>query len=41
MDDNWPYVVVGYSLTTATLIAYTTWLWYRLRRAEPPASHDD
>jgi hypothetical protein len=34
MDDNWGYVVAGYSITTAALVAYVGWLWNRLRRAE-------
>jgi hypothetical protein len=41
MDDNWPYVLAGYALTTVTLTAYVTWLWQRLRRAEPPTTNDD
>ena len=32
MDHNWGYVAAGYGLTTAVLVAYTTWLLARLRR---------
>jgi hypothetical protein len=41
MDDNWPYVVAGYGLTTAVLAAYAGWLWNRLRRAERSHARDD
>jgi hypothetical protein len=32
MDHNWGYVAAGYGLTTAVVVAYTTWLFARLRR---------
>ena len=32
MDHNWPYVAAGYSIVTAAIVSYVTWLWYRLRR---------
>ena len=33
MDDNWGYVAAGYGITFATLVAYSAWLWQRIRRA--------
>ena len=34
MDQNWPYVVVGYALTAGVLGSYTIWLLRKLNRAE-------
>jgi hypothetical protein len=41
MDQNWPYVAVGYGITTAALVSYITYLWARLRRAQRSLSRDD
>jgi hypothetical protein len=40
MDHNWPYVAAGYSITTGALVAYTAWLWSRLRRSERMTNND-
>jgi hypothetical protein len=34
MDDNWGYVVAGYTITAGVLCAYAGWIWARLRRAK-------
>jgi hypothetical protein len=41
MDHNWPYVAAGYSVVTAALVTYATWLWNRVRRSEQSLEHDD
>lgn len=34
MGEHAGYVVAGYALTAGALVAYTAWLWQRIRRAE-------
>jgi hypothetical protein len=41
VDDNWGYVAAGFASTLATLLAYGTWLWARLRRARRAGDLDD
>jgi hypothetical protein len=43
MDDNWGYVIAGYTVTAVSLTAYVAWLHVRLKRAKQslPAELDD
>ncbi len=40
MDHNWPFVATGYSLMFVVLVAYLTWIWLRVRRAERSTPDD-
>mgnify|MGYP003325989693 CR=1 FL=1 len=41
MDQNWPYVAVGYGLTIGTVGAYTLWLRARLAQARRAAATEE
>jgi len=41
MSHNWGYVIAGYSITAATLIAYAVSLRVRIRRARRTLAEED
>ena len=39
--DNWNFVVVGYTVSAATLVGYSVWLRVRSRKLRKLLSDDD